>query len=207
MIILLGFPKSGTTSFNRVFKELGLETAHWALPGWRHIGSIIKANKLAGRPLLTELTHLDCITQMDVCISEEHCYWPQLTDYERLYEENRDCLFILNKRVPTDLLDSFKLWRDYCNNYLDRIYKFNPELFEGLDEGTPDERFIALVNRHYNAVERFFASKPTAKFITYQIGQDGIERLSPYIDTKGLAFPHENKRRANAGDDNKGGPM
>ena len=29
MIILLGFPKSGTTSFQKLFSELGYNSYHW----------------------------------------------------------------------------------------------------------------------------------------------------------------------------------
>lgn len=48
MIILLGFPKCGTTSFQELF------------------------NKCSG------FKGVDCITQMDVCIYQNLAYWPQI---------------------------------------------------------------------------------------------------------------------------------
>ena len=47
MIILLGFPKSGTTSFNKLFESLGLNSYHWKKNG-QFIGLLIKKNKEQG---------------------------------------------------------------------------------------------------------------------------------------------------------------
>ena len=49
MIILLGFPKSGTTSFNKLFQDLGLNTYHWKKNG-QFIGLMVKRNKQQGKP-------------------------------------------------------------------------------------------------------------------------------------------------------------
>jgi len=60
------------------------------------------------KPLLNDFLNTDVITQMDVCNDENNNYWPQITDYEQLYNENPDSIFILNKREPRKLLSSFK---------------------------------------------------------------------------------------------------
>ena len=73
MIILLGFPKSGTSSFQQLFKILKYKSYHW-IKGKDYIGTIIKNNKKNNLPLLNGFLHNDCITQMDICISNEHCY-------------------------------------------------------------------------------------------------------------------------------------
>ena len=176
MILLIGFPKSGTSSFQQLFTECGYKTVHWKY-GNKYIGTIIKNNKKNNRPLLTGFEKIDGITQMDVCISPEDCYWPQIVDYKQLYYENRDAVIILNKRNPTELLNSFKNWKSYD----ERLYKYNPELITDKS----DKGFIQFVQNHYNAIEQFFASLPTAKFISYDINQDTIDKLTKYIDLKG----------------------
>ena len=45
---------------------------------------------------------------MDVCVNTKHCYWPQIVDYRQIYNENKDAIFILNKRDPKKILNSFK---------------------------------------------------------------------------------------------------
>lgn len=186
MILLIGFPKSGTSSFQSLFNKMGYKSIHWKYDkSDKYIGSVIKANKKNNVPLLTGFLNYDCITQMDVCISKEHCYWPQIVDYKQLYYENKDSVFILNKRNPKKILLSFKRW----GRYDQRLYKYNPEL---INDKT-DEGFIHFVETHYAEVEYFFSQQPDAKFIAYDIENDNIDKLKKYIDTKNmLEFPKEN---------------
>ncbi len=101
MIILLGFPKSGTTSFQKLFTDLGYTSAHWCHEHI-HLGTAIRDNKKHGRSLLYNIS-VDCITQMDICISQQEAYWPQIVDYEQLYYENPDSVFILNQ-IPLSFI-------------------------------------------------------------------------------------------------------
>lgn len=186
MLFLIGFPKSGTSSFQKLFTKIGLKSIHLhCKEGF--IGTIIKKNKEKNVPLLTGLEKYDCITQFDICISETDCYWPQLVDYEQLYYENKDSIIILNKRCPKKILISFKNW----NKLNERLYKYNPEL---INDKT-DQGFINFIEKHYNDVENFFNSKPESKFLVYDIENDNINKLSKYIDIKNIEiFPQENIR-------------
>ena len=105
MIILIGFPKSGTTSFQHLFTTLGLKSYHQFYNN-KFIGLIIKKNKEDSLPLLTGMEDADAITQLDLCVDHTRCYWPQFLDYKQLYYENPDAVFILNKRNPEALLSS-----------------------------------------------------------------------------------------------------
>ncbi len=187
MIILLGFPKSGTTSFQILFEKLGLKTIHWTYNG-SYIGSIIKKNKLENKLLLSSFEDIEAITQMDFCISKDESYWPQLTDYKQLYEENPNAIFILNKRNPNKILESFKKWF----NLEKRFYQYNPEIIKDRS----DNGFKNLIKEHYNDVETYFNNKPNARFIIFDIEKDNIRKLESYIDLKGITeFPHENKNK------------
>lgn len=117
MIILLGFPKSGTSSFQQLFTNLKYKSYHH-VKGKQYIGTLIQNNKNKNKPLLSDFTKSDCITQIDCCMSKDDVYWPQITDYEQIYNENKDAIFILNKRNPENLLSSFKRWGLYINVYL-----------------------------------------------------------------------------------------
>lgn len=184
MILLIGFPKSGTSSFQVLFKNCGYKTFHWKYND-NYIGIIIRNNKQNKRLLLYGLEHVDCITQMDVCMSANDCYWPQIIDYKQLYYENKNAIFILNKREPNDLLRSFKQWRSLDK----RLYTFSPELIED----KTDIGFVNFVNNHYDNVELFFSSVPDAKFISYNLDNDKIDKLKTYIDLKNQnLFPKAN---------------
>lgn len=70
----------------------------------KFIGTLVKNNKINKKPLLCDFLDTDVITQMDVCISKDHNYWPQIVDYKQIVKENPDSIFILNKRDPYKLL-------------------------------------------------------------------------------------------------------
>ena len=185
MILLLGFPKSGTSSFQKLFTDLGYKSYHWQ-KRLEFIGTMINNNKKNKKPLLNGFLKTDVITEMNVCYDNKNNFWPQITDYEQLYYENPDSIFILNKRDPIKILSSFKRW----GKYNEKLIKYNPELLSD----PSDQAFIDFVIKHYTNIETFFSTLPNSKFITYDIENDKLEKLSKYIDLKGVIdFPHENK--------------
>lgn len=179
MIILLGFPKSGTRSFTSLFENLGTcqNVYHWKKNDV-HVGKIINDNKKEKKPLLDGFEENDCLTQLDVCSSEDLNFWPQITDFKKLYSENPTAIFILNKREPEKVFTSFQKWFEYDK----RIFKFNPQFFKSLDK----KGFIDFVKKHYKSVETFFKSKPKANFISFDIDKDNIQKLNKYINTGNL---------------------
>jgi len=184
MIILLGMPKSGTSSFQSLFTQLGYNSYHWKKDE-NYIGKLIENNKKNNRPLLCDFSTTDVITQMDVCIDENNCIWPQITDYKQIIRENPDAIFILNKRNPEELLSSFKRW----SNFDKRLYRYNPEII--LDK--TDKGFIKFIKAFYLEIESYFEKNPNLKFITYDINNDKIEKLKKYINIENMIdFPKEN---------------
>ena len=98
-IILLGFPKSGTTSLGEFFSFYGYTNIHFITKDKQLVGMKIKKNYNENRRLLEGIDIYDknIITQMDCCYSEELSVWPQIEYYKQLYQENTNELFILNK--------------------------------------------------------------------------------------------------------------
>jgi len=185
MILLIGLPKSGTSSFHKLFSDLGYKSYHWKKDE-KHIGSMMKNNKINNKPLLCDFLDTDVVMVMNICFDKDEAYWPQVTDYERLYNENPNSIFILNKRDPEKVLSSFKRWYRLYENLL----KNSPELLPD----SSNESFIDFVNKHYTNIETFFSQKPNAKFVTFDIENDNLEKLEKYIDLKNIKhFPHENK--------------
>ena len=146
----------------------------------------MKTNKENNRKLLEGIEDWDCITQMDVCLSNSENFWPQISDLEQLYEENKDCIFILNRRDPEKLLTSWKNW----NKMDERLYRFNPELIQEKN----DEGLLKWFVKHFDTVETFFTeTNPDSKFICFDIEKDSIEKLKKYIDIKEFTtFPKKN---------------
>lgn len=190
MILLIGFPKSGTTSFHYLFKKLGYNSYHWKKNG-EYIGMMIYRNKLNKKPLLNDFLDTDVITQMDVCVSKINCYWPQIVDYKQLREENPESIFILNKRDPIRLLKSFKNW----GKYDERLFTYSPSLIKD----KTDDGFIHFVKNFYIEIEEYFSHYPDCKFLTFDIEKDSIEKLQQFIDIKDIKeFPKKNVNSKNS---------
>ena len=184
MIILLGMPKSGTSSFQELFINLGYNSYHWK-KGNKYIGKMIENNKKNNKQLLCDFLDTDVITQMDICINKNNCYWPQIVDYKQIINENPDAIFILNKRNPEELLSSFKRW----NNFLNRLFTYNSEIITN----KTDKGFIEFVNKFYLEIELYFKENQNLKFISYDINNDKVEKLKKYIDIpKNYTFPKVN---------------
>ena len=189
MIILLGMPKSGTSSFQELFVKLGYKSYHWK-KGNQYIGKMIENNKKIKKPLLCDFLDTDVITQMDVCMNKDNCYWPQIVDYKQIINENPDAIFILNKRNTEDLLSSFKRWY----NLINRFFTLNSELIAN----KTDKGFIEFVNNFYLEIELYFKENKNLKFISYDIDNDKIEKLKKYIDIPdNFIFPKVNVNNKN----------
>lgn len=191
MIILIGFPKSGTTSFNDLFKASGYKSYHYAYKG-KSIGLIIRDNIEHGKKMLHGFDDDCAITQMDICETPKRTFFPQITHYERLYSEYPNAVYILNKRDKYSLLSSFKRW----NKYNTRLLKHCSHWFEPVSDYDDDDKILWLIDTHYNNVETFFTIVG-AKFIVYDIEKDGVNLLTPYIKLRGTKFPHSNKNTRN----------
>lgn len=198
LIILIGFPKCGTSSFNKLFTLLKFKTYHWKY-GTKFIGELINNNFKNQKRLLSFLDKdiesscpYVCLTQMDLHLNDKKGFFPQQTHIDQLYHENRDALFILNYRSPERLLRSFKKWGAYDRRFMD----YTPELFQNIDCGlSDDERVLKMITNHYDMMIQYFSDKP-CKFVKFDIENDSISILSEFIDLKDYKYlPHENKSR------------
>ena len=104
---------------------------------------------------------------MDVCLSKNTSYWPQIIDYEQLHKENLDSVFILNKRDPKTIEIIQKLEK------MDkRLYEYSPEIVIN----KTDEGFIEFVEKFYKDIENYFSKYPKSKFITFDIEKDNVKK-------------------------------
>lgn len=196
MIILLGFPKTGTTSFQRLFKQLGFKSYHQDYKNGQWISIEMKKQIQLGENLLDfipkEEREITCLTQMDHCLENVN-FWPQITHYKELYYQNKDSIFILNKRDITSLLLSFKKQMYKGESLYNRFIQHNKHLLH--DKGTNDEKMLYLFKNHYKNITDFF-TKEKCKFIIYDIESDNIDKLKKYIDIKNLSnLPHAHKSK------------
>jgi len=179
MIIVIGLPKSGTTSFNYLFQMLGYKTIHSHNEDHSIIvGELIEQAYNENKPLLYYVKDkdIDVITELSYS-SNEKKYWPQF-NYINDIIETYDIIYILNKR---DIIDHIKCLKYY--NIDDVI--INDNNFKDSIDNIIENFYINIKNKliEYNR-----------RYIEYDIDIDKIDKLKIYIDIKNInIFPHINK--------------
>lgn len=192
-IILVGIQKSGTTSFQDWFTSIGFKSAHWLISRGK-LAELIYDAKKEGLPLLTFLKEYDAITEMNdhnPIKGKFSCYYPQIDDLNRLYEENPDSLFILNTRKISDQV------RSMMNQVTGpKILRACQSYFKNTNQTNTNEEILSdFISTHNENVRKFFRQKPYAKFIDFCLDNHNITIFDQYFDSKGIPFPWSNANR------------
>lgn len=198
--MVIGFPKSGTTTIHRACRRSKLRSAHWKTPEG-YCGQLIYKSYRAGRDPFETLADYDVISQADVCKPPAVNYWPQL-DFELLDTVRRyhpKCVFILNRREPQKIIESMNRW----NTMRQRITKAD---IIGLPAGvgSGDEDMRTWIEGHYAACHAHFSADPY--FLDLDItSADAGERLTAALGVQmrwwGVvndSDAREQRRKANA---------
>lgn len=190
-IILVGLPKSGTTSFHQFLERLGMTSAHFRAKKVGIVGEAIMRAKAEGRPLMYYLRNYDAVTEMAFVRfafrgASSKCYFPQVEDLDRIYEENKDALFILNWRD----IDKHAVSMNDFPYYGKILQRTCPDYLPGNSTVSWIDRYTQFITKHNDNVRQFFAAHPEAKFIDFKIEDGDVSVFKPYFDTKNEQFPH-----------------
>lgn len=181
-IMVIGFPKSGTTSLQEAFLSAKLSSAHFRVEEG-YCGKLIYDDFRAGHDPLRRLQRFQCITQADLCRpgrtrdGEPLNFWPQL-DFaviEQIQAHNPDLRYLLNRRDVDGLVRSINGW----GTLRDRIVSCDiPGLPAGV--GGTEEELHAWISRHYERCREFFGDSD--RFLDFDIqAPDAREQLSSFL--------------------------
>lgn len=179
-ILVIGFPKSGTSTLQRAFTASGLTSAHWTWNGTA-IGRLIYDGWFDRGDPLALLQGLDAVTQMDFCHPESgRNYWPNLDislllAIRRLHPEVR---LIFNARPYDATVDSFAHWQGW-GALVGRVTRAD---IPGLPAGRGDrhEDLTRWIEAHHAAIRDIFDYDPN--FLDLDItAPDARSRLSSFI--------------------------
>lgn len=188
-IILVGLPKSGTTSFHQFFQKVGIKSVHWRTPSGSPSAETILQAKAQNLTLFHYLQDFEAITEyalVQFAKPPALCYFPQNSELERIYEENKDALFILNSRDVQKHARSMNAF-----TYYGRLLQLTcPDFLPGTKATPWQDRYAQFITDHNQKVRDFFAQHPEAKFLEFPIDKPDLSLLQPYFDTKGQTFPH-----------------
>lgn len=154
-LMVIGFPKSGTTSLTKALDASGVRAVHWRTHSGKFVGFEIYSAIYRGLEPFALLQDYDAVTQADVCLPSHHInLWPNL-DFAVLSAIRRahpTCLMLLNYRRPAAIADSIMKWDDLQQRI---AVSEIPGLPRGL--GRKREHLVTWVENHFDACRRFFA--------------------------------------------------
>ena len=189
LIILIGFPKAGTSSLHHLFKQLGMDSSHGGAGDPGCLGDILRTKYESTGNLLDDAPPDAAWCELTGPWHWPRLFFPQLL-FRQMAEERPDTLFILNYRNPDSLLSS---WRRWSPNLCEAMLKYRSDLLQSY-KGSADARMKAFMVRHYCDVRSFFAERSDLKFIEIDIEDGNIEPLGRYLDLGGITkLPHCNK--------------
>jgi len=184
-ILVMGLPKSGTTSINEFFVCNGYKTSHQfcgGKGGSRNIafcGSIIKSNVEHGYPALFQTGYYDVYTQLDVEMkigsveeSSGECYFPQVEALDEIHAEFPKATFILNTR------DISKWYKSVSGHgrMVERLALCDMPGFPPSNE-VKEEDFIKLYESQITRIKSFVKNHPSHKLIEIKIDEDDSGRV------------------------------
>jgi hypothetical protein len=180
-LMVIGFPKSGTTTITRVLEASGLKSAHWQDESGRYVGALIYGAIFSGLDPFAHLSDFDAITQADVCLPSLRLnFWPNL-DFAILNVIRRadpECLFLLNYRRPEAICKSMETWTGMQERF--RVSDI-PGLPRGI--GGKREELIMWIENHFDACRNHFSKDE--RFLEIDIeSADAPDRLG-----KALGIP------------------
>ena len=157
--MVIGFPKSGTTTIARSLEASGLRAAHWKErpgPGGRFIGALIYDAVYKGLDPFAHLAGFDAVAQADVCWPIKGInFWPNLdfTVLRAIRRAHPECIFLLNYRDPEAICDSICTWKDMQT-------RLEVSEVPGLPRGYGGERqhLITWIENHFDACRTYFAA-------------------------------------------------
>lgn len=180
-IIIVGFPKSGTSTLQKAFAKSGITSAHWK-HGGKVVGKMVYDGWFDEGDPFFHFDGVDAITQMDFCNSPNpgdtlQSYWPNL-DISLLIairEMYPNCKFILNYRSPDATVSSMSRW----HNLQQRITQSD---CTGLPKGRGSlEEIERWVTTHINAIRHVFQNDEN--FLDLDIASsDARTKLEAFLD-------------------------
>lgn len=152
MLVIVGFPKSGTTTIHEALKRAGLKCVHWKR-GEAPVGELVYRGWFETGDPFAFLSVCDALTQMDYCVPPRN-YWPNL-DIALLLAMRRThpgTKFVLNYRDPQATAASMGRWGDLQGRMTRCAI---PGLPRGV--GTRQEDLVRWIDAHIRAIREVFA--------------------------------------------------
>jgi hypothetical protein len=162
-ILLVGMPKSGTTTIESFFHRSGYRSSHYRCLNNLYCGLCIKVAIEQGKPPLKTCGDYEVWAQMDV-ENLGQCFFPQIQNLEQLHEEAPNATFVLSHRNMTRWARSVRNWVGVERSMAARLAKC-----KGGPKTKQPEDLIQWHLEHIQRIRDFVKSHPSHTLVEIDI--------------------------------------
>lgn len=195
-IILLGFPKAGTTTIDHYFRCNSLHVSHeecYDNPDkkgkTRNCGQRMMENLEHGRPIFHRTGDYHVYTGI---FHSTTCIFPQLTHLEEMHENHPNATFLLHMRDLDKWVDSTRRWSRHM-----RYGTMYTQMADCFVENPPDRENQTLVdsvlkNKYQKVIDgarKLVQEHPSHRLIEVHVDRDDAEDI---MDASFFHSPREN---------------
>jgi hypothetical protein len=207
--IVVGLPKSGTTSIYHLFHCSGFKTSHFCCCGSAQIeypcgnpaqrfmmSAHIQSNLLHGQPLLANLGDYEIHTQLDGETNDGGYFLPQHYDLEQLDKASESAIWILNLRPSNEWARSVLQWLDLGRRLENDYYeRFGTSLVGAIAKQPTTFAFLVeFYNNHTRQIRDYAQSHPSRTVIEVDItSNQTVTGLSKYFQVRSDCWSRSNE--------------
>lgn len=173
-IFFIGFNRCGTTSLHRLMARSGANSVHYRIRRGPKMAPRMFSNLSVGLPIMAGFEQFE--TYSDFNYMAAGMLLEAQTLYPALYEEYPDSYFVLNTR-------NREKWLASRTHFAVREATMLSYAQEVLDMSEPE--VLALWTRqwdtHHSDVPAFFAARPKARFMIFDIESQPIGDLDSFL--------------------------
>ena len=108
-ILLVGMPKTGTSTIHEFFKQSGYRSSHYKCTNDLYCGLCIRVAVEQAKPALKTCGDYEVWAQMDF-ENLGNCHFPQITNLQALHQEAPNATMVLSLRNMTRWVRSVRHW-------------------------------------------------------------------------------------------------
>jgi len=193
-ILVVGLPKSGTTSIHEYFTCGGYKASHWRCRTHKELcGALIRRNVRLKRPPLDNIGDYDVYTQLD-----GDCYFPQIKALEEIHEHYPNSTFILNLRNIDAWMNSMRTFNAAYSGILPKYNKVT--LCEISEKKSTDEQYRDYYNAQTDRIRDFIKKYPSHTLVEVQIdSNDAGVIMENNFGIDKSCWKHANKKQNELG--------
>mmetsp|Transcript_36229 Transcript_36229/g.66553 ORF Transcript_36229/g.66553 Transcript_36229/m.66553 type:complete len:279 (+) Transcript_36229:180-1016(+) len=189
-VVVLGMPKTGTSTIASFFRGAGYNTSHWVCGKKGYCGKCMPDAVSLGHPPLTSCGEYDVWAQMDLTLPDKGlCHMPQVQYLQDIHDEAPMATFIMNTRNVTRWIKSMRGWSSLDK----RFVKCSKATGLNASDDLSLERYIV---DHVRMVRDFVNRNPTHALVEVDIEDPNAGCImSSLFKTDSKFWTHHNQKK------------